>query len=210
MNVTNEERNRDWTGNSKSIFSCHGASSHSDTEREVHDFYATPPMSVEMLCDLETFSDKIWEPCCGLGHISTVLENRGYHVRSTDLVDRGFGEGNIDFLMFAQPIDMDIITNPPYSMAAEFVEHAMDLITDGHKVAMFLKLTFLEGRGRRRLFKKYPPKIIYVSVGRLGCAKNGEFKTDKHGNLKADSAVAYCWYIWEKGFNGNPVIKWFN
>lgn len=54
--------------------------------------------------------------------------------------------------------DGDIITNPPYGLATEFAEHAMNIITDGHKVAMFLKIQFLETQKRYELFKKYPPK----------------------------------------------------
>lgn len=201
---------QDWTGNSKAIFSCYGASNHSETEREINDYYATPPIATELLLNLETFSKDILEPCCGQGHISKVLEAHSYNVESFDLIDRGYGKGGVDFLQYNETVDKDIITNPPYAQAAEFVKHAMEIITDGHKVAMFLKLTFLEGQGRRELFAKYPPKTVYVSVSRLGCAKNGEFKIDKNGNLKADSAVAYCWYIWEKGFTGSPELKWFN
>ena len=201
---------KDWTGNSKAIYSCHGASNHSDTEREVNDYYATPPSAVEMLLKLENFSKSIMEPACGQGHIAEVLRSHGYTVCATDLINRGYGVGGVDFFNINEPTDMDIITNPPYSMAKEFVERAMEIVTDGHKVAMFLKLTFLEGQGRRELFRKYPPKIVYVSTSRIGCAKNGEFKKDKNGNLKADSAVAYCWYVWQKGFNGTPTLKWFN
>ena len=201
---------KDWTGNSKAIYSCHGASNHSDTEREVNDYYATPPSAVEMLLELENFSKSIMEPACGQGHIAEVLKSHGYTVCATDLVNRGYGVWGVDFFNINEPTDMGIITNPPYSMAKEFVEHAMEIVTDGHKVAMFLKLTFLEGQGRRELFRKYPPKIVYVSTSRIGCAKNGEVKKDKNGNLKADSAVAYCWYVWQKGFNGAPTLKWFN
>ena len=71
---------------------------------------------------------------------------------------------------------------------------------------MFLKLTFLETKKRKELFKKYPPKVIYISSSRLGCSQTGEF--NESGN--AVSAVAYCWYIWEKGYNGDTIIKWFN
>lgn len=201
---------KDWTGNSKAIYSCHGASNHSETEREVNDYYATPPSAVEMLLELEEFSKVIMEPACGQGHIAEVLKSYGHTVCATDLIDRGYGIGNVDFFSINDPRNMDIITNPPYSLAKEFVEYAMDIVTDGHKVAMFLKLTFLEGQGRKELFKKYPPKIVYVSISRIGCAKNGEFKKDKNGNLKADSAVAYCWYVWQKGFSGSPTIQWFN
>ena len=201
---------KDWTGNSNSVYKNLGASNHCDEDREIHDYYATPPIATELLCEIEKFSNNIWEPCCGEGHIAKVLEDKGYSVESTDLIDRGFGVGEIDFLSCDGPIDKDIITNPPYSMAQEFVEHAMDIVTDGHKGVMFLKISFLEGKGRRELFKKYPPKTVWVSSSRLGCAKNGEFKLSKDGTLKADSAVAYGWFVWEKSYAGDTVIKWFN
>ena len=178
------KKQKDWNGNSKAIFSCHGASNHSETERQTEDYYATPDIATELLCELETFSKDILEPACGQGAISKVLKKHGYNVKSMDLIDRGYGEGGVDFLQYDEVVDKDIITNPPYSLAAEFVEHAMDIVTDGHKVAFFLKLTFLEGEKRRALFKKYPPKKIYVSVSRIDCAKNGEFKLDKNGNQK--------------------------
>ena len=78
----------------------------------------------------------------------------------------------------------------------------MDSIEAGHKVAMFLKLTFLEGQKRKKLFSKYPPRYVYVFSKRVNCAKNGEF--EKYGN----NAVAYAWFVWEKGFCGEPVIRW--
>lgn len=74
-------------------------------------------------------------------------------------------------------------------------------------MAMFLKLTFMEGRKRKELFTKCPPKVIYVSSSRLLCAKNAEFQKMRDGG---GSALAYAWYIWEKGFTGNTTIKWFN
>ena len=201
---------KDWTGNYNSIYKTIGASNHTEAEREEHDYYATSPIAVKLLCEIETFSHDILEPCCGEGHISKVLEEHGYNVESMDLIDRGYGKGGVNFLEYNEVIDKDIITNPPYSMAQEFVEHSMELITDGHKVAMFLKLSFLEGQGRHRMFEKYPPKTVWVSSARLGCAKNGEFKINKHGEPTVASAVAYAWFVWEKGFNGIPEIRWFN
>lgn len=74
----------------------------------------------------------------------------------------------------------------------------------GRKVAMFLKLQFLEGKSRKEFFLKNPPKTVYVSSSRLICAMNGEF------SKYPSSAVAYAWFVWEKGFKGDPVIKWIN
>ena len=72
---------------------------------------------------------------------------------------------------------------------------------------MFLKVQFLEGKRRKQLFKVFPPKVIYVSSSRILCAKNGEFGRMINGG---GSAVAYAWYVWEKGYNGDTIVKWIN
>ena len=198
---------KDWIGNQNSIYKTLGASNHTDKERENNDYYATEPKAIELLCDLETFSPTIWECACGEGHLSKVLIGRGYKVISSDLIDRGYGKGDIDFLKCDKEFDGDIITNPPYKYAKEFVEHALEIVTNGHKVAMFLKVQFLEGKARKELFEKHPPKTIYVSSSRLLCAKNGDFKKMRDGG---GSAVAYAWFIWEKGFKGDTIVRWFN
>lgn len=197
---------KDWTGNQKSIYTAHGASNHSVDERQHHDYYATEPRAVEILLEHEKFNHEIWEPACGEGHISKVLEAAGYDVYSSDLINRGYGDPEpFDFLKDSlDDFDGDIITNPPYKYALDFCQTALDTVKVGHKVAMFLKLTFLEGKGRKDFFKKNPPKTVYVFSGRMNCAKNGDFET------QVSSAVAYAWYVWEKGFHGDPVIKWVN
>lgn len=126
-------------------------------------------------------------------------------MKSTDLIDRGFGIGGVDFLMQDEIFDGDIITNPPFNQALEFVEHALTLVNEGSKVYMFLKLCFLEGQKRRKLFDKKQLKTVYVSSKRMSCANNGEFK-----KYKASSAIAYAWFEFQKGFNGDPIIKWIN
>lgn len=199
--------NKDWNGNSNSIYKTLGASNHTEKEREANDYYATEPKAVELLLEQEKFSQWVWECACGEGHISEVLKANGYYVFSSDLIDRGYdGTEVIDFLT-ATKNELDIITNPPYKFAKEFVEHALNISPNGTKVAMFLKVQFLEGKERRKLFEKYPPKVIYVASGRLLCAKNGEFQRMKEGG---GSAVAYAWFVWEKGFSGAPRIKWIN
>lgn len=198
---------KDWTGNGNSVFKTLGASNHSDEDRETNDYYATEPKALELLLDLEDFDMFVWECACGEGHLSEVLKNRGYIVRSTDLINRGYGESGVDFLKQDTPFNGDIITNPPYKIAKEFVEHALRVVTNGHKVAMFLKVTFLESKARRQLFETYPPRVIYVSSSRLQCAKNGDF--EKYGK-GVGTAVAYAWFVWEKGFHGDTVVRWFN
>ena len=193
----------------RKLFASLGASNHYGSEREENDYYATDPIALELLLEKESFSPNVWECACGEGHLSEVLEAHGYSVTSTDLVDRGFGQGGVDFLSQTaeEPLDLDIITNPPYKYAKEFVEHAISLVADGHRVAMFLKIQFLEGKSRRELFDRYPPKLIYVASGRINCCKNGDFSKEQRGN---NSAQAYAWFIWEKGYVGEPTVRWFN
>lgn len=190
-------------GNKKSVWATLGATSHSDTARQVDDYYATEPVAVEELLKLETFSKTVIEPCCGEGHISKVLENYGHDVISFDIVDRGFGAVQ-DFFEYKKNNTYDIITNPPYKYAKEFVEHALEISEVGTKIAMLLRIQFFEGSGRRELFQNNPPKTVYVSAKRIKCAINGDFQ--KTGS----SAVCYAWYIWEKGYKGNTTIKRFN
>jgi hypothetical protein len=72
---------------------------------------------------------------------------------------------------------------------------------------MFLKLQFLESKRRKLLFLTHPPKMVYVSSSRMLCAKNADFESTIAGG---GSAVAYAWYVWQKGFNGVTELKWFN
>ncbi len=197
----------DWKGNKNSIFKTLGASNHTEKEREENDFYATDSLAIDYLLTKATLSPEIWECACGQGHLSKRLEELGYKVKSTDLINRGYGQGGVDFLKATEVFDGDILTNPPYKYAKEFVEHALSLIPDGRKVFMFLKLQFLEGKGRRELFDKGMLKTVYVSSSRILCAKNGDFEQMKAGG---GSAVAYAWFEFEKGYNGKPVIEWIN
>lgn len=205
-NGGNTERTaRDWTGNTRSVFVCNGASNHTKEERQEDDYYATEPRAVGLLLSKEHFNSNIWECACGEGHLSDVLKAAGYTVFSSDIVDRGYKETEIiNFLEFKEVNSMDIITNPPYKYAKEFVKHALDMSVDGTKIAMFLKLTFLESQSRKELFREYPFRTLYVSSARLQCAKNGEFEKYR----KNSTAVAYGWYVWVKGFKGKPVIEW--
>ena len=190
--------------NKNTVYTTLGASSHSKDNREQYDYYATNPKCVEDLFERENFSGNIWECACGEGHLSKRMLDLGsfygLNVYSSDIIDRGYGDV-LDFLSIdVQEWLGDIVTNPPYKYAQDFVEKSLKIIPNGNKVAMFLKLTFLEGQKRKLLFKHNPPKIVYVYSKRQECAKNGEFK--------GTSAVAYCWYIWEKGFKGDTIIKW--
>lgn len=201
-------KSKDWTGNKNSIYKTLGASNHTDKEREEWDYYATEPKAMEVLLEVEKFNKDIWECAAGELHLVNVLREHDYNVRYSDIINRTDEDMEIiDFLTYSGIWNGDIITNPPYKYAQEFIEKSLEIIPKGNKVAMFLKIQFLEGKKRKKLFQKYPPKVIYVSSSRLLCAKNGEFEKMIQGG---GSAVAYAWFVWEKGYKNDTVVKWVN
>lgn len=198
---------KDWTGNTNSVFKCLASSHHSSAERQCEDYYATDPKAAHLLMDVEPTLTNIWECACGEMHLANVFAEYGVLGRASDLANR-CGNEVWDFLSL-DTLDWkgDIATNPPYKYAQEFIEKAISIISEGHKVCMFLKVTFLEGKRRKKLFKEFPPKTIYVSSSRINCAKNGAFEGMRE---TGGSAVAYAWYVWEKGYKGDTIVKWIN
>lgn len=192
---------KDWTGTKDSAFKMLGASNHCDDEREENDYYATDPKAIDELLKHENFSQKIWECANGGGHLSNRLKEYGFDVLCTDLIDRGHQDVILDFLNNDYYFQGDIITNPPYKYCTEFILTALDKIPEGNKVAMFLKLQTLEGQDRyNKIFSKFPPKVVYVFSKRIQCGKNG--------NFTGQSAVCYAWFIWQKGYKGDTILKW--
>jgi len=178
-----------------------GATTNAD--REKNDYYATEPRAVHKLLEHERFNNNIWENACGEGNISKVLKEYNYNVYSTDLIDRGYQDKLVDFLLYKGKFNGDIITNPPYKHVTDFIIKSLDTVNEGNKVAMLLKLTHLEGKERyKKIYSVTPPKTVYVFSYRVNCAKNNDFS-----NLK-NSAICYAWFIWEKGYKGNTTIKW--
>ena len=148
--------------------------------------------------------------------MAEVIKNRGYEVYATDIIDRGYGTGNIDFLTADFPIgEYDIITNPPYTLFVPMLEKAMEICNS--KVAMLLPLNFLSSKERYEVFKKYPPKSVYVYVERICIAKDGKFEEyESSSNMqiyaqgKNHTRGPYAWYVWEKGFVGETTLRWIS
>lgn len=179
--------------------------------RVENDFYATDPQTTfdflkEFIEENELVGD-ILEPACGQGHISKVLEfvYPDKNITSTDLIDRGYGVGNIDFLThdFGRKFDT-IITNPPFKYAKEFIERGLEL--SNKYVIIFAKLQLLEGKQRKDMFKNTCLKYVYVHSTRQNPMRNGKDR-DENGN-KWNSTMAFAWFVWDKDYDGEPIIKW--
>lgn len=169
--------------------------------REANDFYPTHPGATKALLAVERFDGPIWEPACGEGDMSRVLEAAGYQVISTDLIDRSYGEPLTDFLMEWSPRAPNIVTNPPFKLASEFIEKSLAL-TSG-KVAMFLRLAFLEGVTRGAAFPDQPLARVWVMSRRVPMWR-GEIR-DEIG-----SVMAMAWFVWEHGHQGPPSLGWLD
>ncbi len=189
-------------------------------ERVEYDFYATDPKAVEkLLLKYSINGNKILEPCVGNGNIADTIKKFYTNVTDitgVDIVDRGYPNTIVqDFLSWQTDEKFEaIITNPPYSLAKEFVEKGMELLTDetedtcNGQMAMFLKIQFLEGAKRKELFEKYPPKYIYVFRNRMATWNNGE-PLDTNGKRWA-TTMCHAWFVWEKGSATEPIIRWLD
>lgn len=167
-----------------------------------NDFYSTDPQAVEDLLRYVKLQKKITEPSCGNGNIVKVLESHGHDVVAFDIVDRGCGYVK-DFLSDSSVIDGDIVMNPPYKYAQEHIEHGLSVLKDGSKLCAFLKIQFLESKKRKELYDMYPVKYVYVFRKRVNSYRNDDRSC-------GGSAVCYCWYIWEKGYRGDTIVKWID
>lgn len=181
--------------------------------RVENDYYATNPKAVEMLLTNYTFdAATILEPCVGGGHIANAINNFFANQRvitGLDLVDRGYPNTIVqDFLTWETDRKFEgIITNPPFSLAQEFIKKGMELLTDDGQMAMFLKIQFLEGAKRKEFFEKYPPKYIYVFRNRMATWNNGN-EVDPNTGKRWATTMCHAWFIWEKGSKTEPIIRW--
>jgi len=193
----------DGIGNSKITTSSKAlsivGSSRINGERETDDFYPTPAYAVEELLKRESFTGNVWECACGEGDISEVFLKNGFDVISTDLINRNYGN-TLDFLKSDLIVD-NIVTNPPYKIALDFVLKAKK--QSRKKIAMFLKTVWLESESRYDMFqdREFPLKTMYQFSKRVTLYKSGV-------KMKNSGMIAYAWYVWDKEYKGKPTIEW--
>jgi hypothetical protein len=192
---------KDWVGNNKALYTTLGASSHALEDRQEIDYYATSPVAINHLLRFHQ-PTKVWEPSAGELHLVDAMREVGIDVYATDIIERGRKLDKVMDFMLADKWDGDIVMNPPYKFALQHINKALSIIGDGQKVFAFLKIQFLEGKARKKFFELYPPKEVLIFSFRVPCFKNGRF------DLYDSSAIAYAWFVWEKGFCGDPIIKW--
>ena len=163
------------------------------------DFFPTPEWATFALIENEKFEGGIWEPACGDGAMARVLLQTGCPVFASDLYDRGYGLGGVNFL-HEERLSENIITNPPYNSAEGFVHSGINK-TSG-KLALLLRLAFLEGANRQKtIFSIYPPSRVWVFSERITFYPHGAVQ-------KGTGTTAYAWFVWDKASSDKCTLGW--
>lgn len=172
-------------------------------EDHIADYYKTPVDQIELFLreflrhEPKGLDGMILDPCAGGGIDSTMSYPEALYaigvepgsIGTIDIRDDSRAEIKTDYLTCEVGNSWGaIITNPPFSLAREVIEKALEDVENGGWVIMLLRLNFLEGKGRKAFWDKYMPRYIFVHHRRMSFTQNG--KTD---------SVAYAHYCWQKG-----------
>jgi hypothetical protein len=183
------------------------------SDRKENDFYPTPPLATYILCKYVRPPKNVVEPCAGRGNISIELQRNGHNVKSFDLnkYDNSLVdiETGIDVLELERPNGYEgLITNPPYhkDLPRKITEKAL---SEYPYVAMFVRLTFLEGKKRKNLFTKYPPSDIIFLSDRINFGSGLVEPINKTHQL--GGMIAYMWIVWDRrssNFDRSTKLHW--
>jgi hypothetical protein len=174
---------------------------HALSERK-NDCYETPAVAVQALLRHERLPHRLWDPCCGPGNIVSALRAAGHEVIASDLVDYGDPTHfyRRDFLMERKAPDgcEGVVMNPPFKLAEEFIAHALEL---SPLVIALLRLAFLESERRCHILENCGLARILVFRKRLPMMHRRGWE-----GRKANSGMAFCWMIWNRGHTGATTI----
>jgi hypothetical protein len=173
-------------------------------DRQADDFYPTPPGATVALLRREAFPGNVWDPCCGFGGVSQPMLEWGWRVRSSDLQDRSYGPGGVDFLQERNDRVDHVVCNPPFKLAQPFAEHALAITTG--KVAIFARLQWLESKPRRRLFDGGKLARVYVFTNRVPFQRGRRVEPGESGGRM----MAFAWFVFDHSHCGAPMLSWID
>lgn len=178
-------------------------------ERHTDDWYVEPLWCSERLFHVEQFDGAIWDPACGGGNIVKSALASGYHVTATDKVKRWDGARVLNFLEAELDVGAadNIVSNPPFKHAQEFVEVALAIAC--HKVAMLLPAAWVQGDKRSRWLESTPLETVYFIAPRPSMPPGEVIAAgQKPGNGTTD----FAWFVWNLGpfplSPRRPLVKW--
>lgn len=178
-----------------------------ENERQHLDHYPTPENVTHALMQFlhdrgNFYFDRklnIWEPACGNGAMSKVIETYGHNVISSDIGNYGYGVTGVDYLAHSSCYDVDaIITNPPFNISQQFIELATQ---NTPVVCMLLKSQYWHAKSRFLLFNKTKPQFVLPLTWRPDFMEH----TRRMGDKKAAPTMDVAWTVWIKGSNLDAV-----
>jgi hypothetical protein len=139
--------------------------------------------------------------------MADVLSDYGYEVRISDIVGDTLGcrgATEADFLTHDSPGDalFSIVTNPPYTLAEEFLCKALDLTKRASgMVAMLFRNEYDCAATRRYLFEQeaFAAKLVLTKRPRW---------VDGLGQDSASPRHNFAWYVWDHHNFGRATIGW--
>jgi hypothetical protein len=170
--------------------------------RHEHDWYQEPPWCSRRLFEAEPFTGAVLDPCCGGGNIVEAARAHGHPAHGTDIADRGYGETGIDFLAGTLDRVDNVVCNPPFKVAPQFVARALELAR--YKVAIIFPTARLNAA---RWLQALPLARVWLLTPRPSMPP-GEviLRGEKPGNGKED----FCWVVLEHGHRGPAAMHWLH
>lgn len=190
-------------------------------ERAASDYYVTPVPAIEQFLRAwhadspEAFMDtkRILDPCAGgtvkdgkitvaMSYPAAIMRNTAAFplilptVETMDIRADSPAEMHADFITSTTGGGYDwIISNPPFALASQFIEKALQDVKPGGYVVFLLRLNFFESAKRKAFMQSNPPMRAYVHSERMSFTGDG----------KQDS-VAYMHAIWRSGYKATETI----
>lgn len=148
--------------------------------RKENDFYSTPEAAFKPLLPHLKGGIDIWEPASGDGRLVRWLKESGHEAAGDDLAN------GYDFLKDNRMRGC-ILTNPPFSLALQFCEHAR---RHAPEVIMLLRLNFLGAQTRYDWWCRNEPSALYVLSDRPDFTGGG------------GDSCEYAWFCWGIRYSG--------
>jgi hypothetical protein len=170
-------------------------------DRHPDDYYIEEEWCDRRLFEVEKFKGGIFDPACGSGRIVRAAIAAGHVALGHDKVRRSVEcTREADFLTSDVWVS-NIVSNPPFGIAQEFIEHALEM-SQG-KTAMLLPLTWLAGDDRAVWLATTPLLRVYVLTPRPSMPPGPVIEAGiKLGGGKKD----FCWVVWLRAYDGTPTF----
>lgn len=171
-----------------------------------YDFYETPGWATRlavkaMLQDgIISKNDAIYEPCCGAGAITDVLQEAGFqNIMASDIQTGEFikGEKGIDVYDISDNVCDAVFTNPPYNrmtkdnMLAEFQRISR------RKVILLLNIFFLSSKERKKMLENSHLQHVYIHSDRVTMYPYGEERPKNGGGRRCLPGLYGIWNMTE-------------